>query len=124
MLTAVCATPIVEINAPQLRYVAGAIGRDDYLTQALNTYPSLTWLRDHTTPSDRILGLDNCSDVYAPPFPSYRSNCGFRPWTAVEIENQLSQMHFDFLVAPANDHVPGRTMEVFRDPNFVVYRLK
>ena len=38
LIPAVCATMIVEINAPQLRYVAGAIGRDEYLSQALNTY--------------------------------------------------------------------------------------
>lgn len=125
LITAVCAIMIVEINAPQLRYVAGAIGRDDYLSQALNTYPSLTWLRDHTTPAEHILGLENCSDVYAPPFPSYRSDCAFRPWTTAEIENQLSQMHFDFLVVPASARAPGpMAVEVFRDPNFVIYRLE
>jgi len=125
LITAVCAIMIVEINAPQLRYVAGAISRDEYLSQALSTYPSLAWLRDHTTPPERILGLENCSDVYAPPFPSYRSNCAFRPWTSAEIENQLSQMHFDYLVTPASDRAPiPSAVEVFRDPNFVVYRLK
>ena len=89
MIPAVCAIMIVEINAPQLRYVAGAISRDEYLSQALITYPSLAWLRDHTTPAERILGLENCSDVYAPPFPRYQSNCAFGPWTAAEVENQL-----------------------------------
>jgi hypothetical protein len=116
---------IIEINAPQLRYVAGAIGRDDYLNQALNTHPSLAWLRDHTKPSEYILGLENCSDVYAPPFPRYRSICSFRPWTAAEVENQLSQMHFGFVVLPASAPAPGKTaVEVFRDANFVIYRLE
>jgi hypothetical protein len=125
MITAICAIMIVEINAPQLRYVAGRIGRDAYLSQASITYSSLAWLRDHTTPADRILGLENCSDVYAPPFPRYRSNCAFRPWTAAEVENQLSQMHFDFLVEPASDRAPAQTsVEVFRDANFVIYRLE
>jgi len=125
MITAVCAIMIVEINAPQLRYVADRIGRDEYLSEALITYPSLRWLRDHTTPAEHILGLENCSDVYAPPFPRYRSNCAFRPWTAAEIENQLSQMHFDFLVLSASDRAPGQTaVEVFRDANFAIYRLR
>jgi len=125
MITAICAIMIVEINAPQLRYVAGRIGRDAYLSQALTTYSSLAWLRDHTAPAERILGLENCSDLYAPPFPQYRSNCAFRPWTAAEVENQLSQMHFDFLVAPASERPPTRTaVEVFRDTDFVVYRLE
>ena len=125
MTTAVCAIMIVEINLPQLRYFVGTLGRDEYLRQALITYPSLVWLRDHTTPAQHILGLENCSDVYAPPFPRYRSNCGFRPWSEAEIENQLSQMHFDFLVVPATDRPPGQTaVEVFRDANFVIFRLK
>ena len=124
IITAVCAIMIVEINAPQLRYVAGAIGRDEYLSQALITYPSLAWLRDHTSPTEHILGLENCSDVYAPPFPSYQSSCAFRPWTATEIEDRLNQMHFDYVVMPASDRTPGHSaVEVFRDANFVVYRL-
>jgi len=130
MIPAVCAIMIVEINAPQLRYVAGTIGagaisKDEYLSQALITYPSLIWLRDHTSPAEQILSLENCSDVYAPPFPRYRSICAFRPWTAAEIENQLSRMHFDFLVMPASDRAPAQTaVQVFRDPNFVIYRLQ
>jgi hypothetical protein len=125
MVTALCAIMIVEINAPQLRYVAGTIRRDEYLSQALITYPSLVWLRDHTSPTDFILSLENCSDVYAPPYPRYRSICAFRPWTAAEVESQLGQMHFDFLVIPASEQAPAQTaIEVFRDPNFVIYRLK
>ena len=125
LIPAVCACAIIEINAPQLLYVAGAIGRDEYLSRALNTYPSLAWLRDHTTPAERTLGLENCSDVYAPPFPRYRSICAFRPWTTVDVENQLSQMHFDFLLLPAGDRAPGQmAVEVFRDANFVICRLR
>jgi len=124
MIPAICAIMIVEINAPQLRYVAGAIGRDEYLSRTLITYPSLVWLRDHTTPGERILSLENCSDVYAPPFPRFRSICAFRSSTAVEVENQLRQMRFDFLVMPASDLSPGETaVEVFRDANFAIYRL-
>jgi hypothetical protein len=125
MIPAVCAIMIVEINAPQLRYVAGTVNRDEYLSRALITYPSLVWLRDHTSPTEQILSLENCSDVYAPPFPRYRSICAFRPWTAAEVENQLSQMHFDFLGVPASDPAPRQAAaEVFRDANFAIYRLK
>jgi 4-amino-4-deoxy-L-arabinose transferase-like glycosyltransferase len=132
LVPAICASMIIEINAPQLRYLAGKIGRDEYLSQADITHRSLTWLRDHTTPTERILGLENCADVYAPPFPRYRSNCAFRPWTAGEVERQLREMRFDWLVAPAGDHqadlaairATGRTAaEVYRDPSFVIYRL-
>jgi hypothetical protein len=133
LIPAMCATMIIEINAPQLRYVAGAIGRDDYLNQALNTHRSLAWLRDHTMPNERILGLENCSDVYAPEFPRYRSNCGFGPWTAAGVENQLRTESFDWLVAPPGDReadlaaarATGRVaQEMYRDPDFVIYRLE
>jgi len=129
MIPAVCAVMIVEINAPQLRYVTGISNRDEYLSQALITYPSLVWLRDHTTPADRILGLENCSDVYAPPYPRYQSNCVFRPWTAAEVGNQLRGKSFDWLVAPSGDQAAvlasgHSAREMYRDPNFEIYRLK
>jgi hypothetical protein len=132
LIPAICASMIVEINVPQLRYLAGEIGRDEYLSEADITYRSLAWLRDRTSPTDRILGLENCADVYAPPFPRYRSNCAFRPWSADEVERQLREMRFDWLLAPAGDQqsdleairATGRTAaEVYRDPSFVIYRL-
>jgi hypothetical protein len=123
LIPAVCASMIIEINAPQLRYVAGAIGRDEYLNRALNTHPSLAWLRDHTAAAETILGLENCSDVYAPPFPRYRSNCAFRPWTAAEVENQLRAMRFDWLVVPSGQFERAGT-EMYRDQDFVIYRLE
>ncbi|MCU1337687.1 MAG: hypothetical protein JWO19_3268 [Bryobacterales bacterium] len=132
VIPAVCASMIVEINAPQLRYFAGAIGRDEYLKEGLVTYASLAWLRDHTEPSERILGLENCSDVYAPHFPRYHSVCVFRPWTSPEVENQLRTASFDWLLAPPGDQeatLAGAratrrvAKEIYRDPNFVIYRL-
>jgi len=123
LIPAICACMIVEINAPQLLYVAGRISRDEYLSRALNTYPSLAWLRDNTSPSVRILGLENCSDVYAPPFPRYQSYCAFRPWTAGEIETQLRTARFDWLVAPPGEK-PPLGIEMYRDANFVIYRLE
>jgi len=129
VIPAICAIMIVEINAPQLRYVVGTIGRDEYLGRALNTYPSLAWLRDHTSPSERILGLENCSDVYAPQYPRYRSICIFRPWTDAEIENQLRTARYDWMVVTPGDpqavRAGGRVaQEMYRDPDFVIYRLK
>jgi len=133
LIPALCAIMIVEINAPQLRYLAGAISREEYLKQATITYASLAWLQDHTTPAQRILALENCSDVYAPEFPRYQSYCAFRPWTAAEVESELRTASFDWLLAPGGDQqadvtavrATGRAaMEEYRDPNFVIYRLE
>jgi hypothetical protein len=133
LIPAVCASMIIEINAPQIRYVAGRIGRDEYLSQATITFPSLAWLRDHTTSGEGILGLENCSDIYAPPFPRYRSTCAFRPWTAPEVENELRTAQFEWLLAPPGDQeadlsavrmIGRRALEMYRDPNFVIYRLQ
>jgi 4-amino-4-deoxy-L-arabinose transferase-like glycosyltransferase len=133
LIPAICACMIIEINLPQLRYVAGVLGRDQYLSQADVDYPALAWLRDHTAPAERILGLENCSDVYAPPFPRYQSYCAFRPWTAAEVEGQLRGASFDWLLAPAGYEQAGlaavaaterSAAEVFRDRSFVIYRLQ
>ncbi|HSP69661.1 MAG TPA: phospholipid carrier-dependent glycosyltransferase, partial [Bryobacteraceae bacterium] len=128
LIPAVCAVMIVEINLPQLRYLAGAIGRDNYLTQASYSYAPLAWLRDHTTPAERVLGLENCSDLYAPPFPRYQSYCAYRPWTAPEIESRLRTATFHWLLAPPGDQqavrATGRSaVEMYRDPHYVIYRL-
>jgi len=132
LVPAVCAAMIVEINLPQIRYLTGTISRDEYLTQATNTYASLAWLRDHATSSERILSLENCSDVYAPEFPRYRSVCAFRPWTAQEVEVHFRSVDFQWLLAPPGDqpadfaavHATGRSaMELYRDSDFVIYRL-
>ena len=129
LIPAVCAILIIEINLPRIRYLAGAIGREDYLTKSAITYAPLAWLRDHTAPADRILGLENCSDVYAPAFPRYRSECNFRAWTAAEAEMHLRTMPFDWLLAPAGDEPAVRStgrpmLEMYRDPFFVIYRLE
>ncbi len=123
---------IVEINVPQLRYLAGSISRDEYLRAANIAFPSLLWLRDHTATPDRILGLENCADVYAPEYPRYQSYCAFRPWTATEVEAQLRARSYDWLLAPGGDReadmaavsATGRAgSEVYRDANFAIYRL-
>jgi len=123
LIPAMCAAMIVEINLPQIRYLAGAISRDEYLTQTTITYAPLAWLRDHTSSEERILGLENCSDIYAPPFPRYRSECNFRPWTADEVAVHLRTADFQWLLAPSANQ-PGRpAVEMYRDANYVVYRL-
>ena len=125
---------IVEINAPQLRYIAGAIGRDEYLSQALITYlrspgsgitprrPNVFWVWRIAPTSMRRR------------YPRYQSNCAFRPWTAPEVENQLRTASFDLVGGSARRsskptwlrHAPPdkRPREVYRDPNFVIYRLQ
>ena len=125
LIPAICASMIVEINAPQLRYVAGAIGRDEYLNQALITYPSLAWLRDHTMPPNafwvwriaptstrRRSRATNPTAPSAPgPRPRSRANC--------------ARHRFDWLVAPPGDReadlaaarATGRVaQEMYRDP--------
>ncbi len=132
LIPAVCAIMIVEINVPQLRYLAGRASRDEYLRTANIAFPPLLWLRDHTAPPERILGLENCADVYAPEYPRYQSYCAFRPWTAAEVEVQLRGRSYDWLVAPVGDReadlaaaraAERPASEEYRDANFVIYRL-
>jgi hypothetical protein len=129
---AICSFMQVEINGPQLRYLAGAIGREQYLSAAVIPYPAIAFVNRNTGPDDRILGIENCLDAYAPPAPRYLSEC-MVPWTAETIGRQLRRDRFTWIVAPVDRIAEtvealrgaGRTGEErYRDQAFVVFRLK
>jgi hypothetical protein len=130
---ALCSLMLVEINAPQLRRLAGTIGREEYLAVAATPYRSLEFLVRQTGPDDRILGVGNCMAAYAPPAPRFRSVCIDSAWTAAGIAGQLRAGRYTWLVAPAA--MRAETVEALRmvgqpgearyeDSSFVVYRLR
>ncbi len=57
---------IVEINAPQLRYFARRIDKNEYLREALLPYRALEFVRSAAHPGDPVLSVDACPFVYAP----------------------------------------------------------
>jgi hypothetical protein len=123
---------ILEINYPQLRLLAGRLDRAGYLRAALVPYRSLEYLAAHTSPRDRILGLDNQADCYAPEFPRYRSMDRFRPWPESLIEERLRTGSYTWLVVPVQSEAAaiaaaGRYRRVpireYADEMFVVFRL-
>jgi hypothetical protein len=129
---ALCAVMPIEINAPQLQYLAGRIGRNEYLRAAALPYPALEFVNAATGAGDRILALENCMDAYAPPAPRYLSQCG-GSWDAAAILQQLRRDRFTWLVAPVDRIDQARAAlreyglegdEKYRDRAFTVLRLR
>jgi hypothetical protein len=127
---ALLAASIVEINVPQFQLFAGKIDNEDYLRQALVSYPSLEYLKTQTAPGDRVLGVENCSAAYAPDpaaFDCVWPASGPDYWG--EMENRLGQSRFRFLIVPTRETEAGAppglndAVLLYRDAAFSVYRL-
>ena len=95
---------IVEVNLPQLRYLAGALDKSGYLKQALVGYASLEFLDGIVRPGERVLSLDNCARAYAPD-PSNYICLGVPPRRADQapglLAGRLQRERFDYLLLPS-----------------------
>ena len=125
---------IIELNVPQLRFLAGRIDQHQYLREALQTYDSLTSLAAVTKPGDRVLGIENCSAFYAP--ENVEFNCVLVNDAASrrdsDLGNRLRQDHYRFVVSKNGPKEAAvlellesntRTTRLGMDQNFSVYRI-
>jgi hypothetical protein len=125
---ALLAAAIIEVNVPQLRLFAGKLDAAGYLREALVTYPSLEYLRTKAAPGERVFGIGNCSAAYAPDPAAFdcispEDVVNWRP-----VAERLVQDDFRFVIVPSGgagaEIVPLlKGTELYRDVNFVVYRL-
>jgi hypothetical protein len=126
---ALLAAVIVEVNAPQLRLFAGKLDAAGYLREALIAYPSLEYLRTKVAPGERVFGIGNCSAAYAPDPATF--DC-ISPDDVVnwhQVAERLLRDDFRFVIVPsggAGAEIVGllEAAELYRDVNFVVYRLQ
>ena len=90
---------MMEINAPQLRYLAGLTDRDGYLGEAISGYPVMQRLEDAWTPGSLALSSSNVALAYAPdPANIHYANAVetyVRPPKAF-----LDAYEYDFLIFP------------------------
>jgi len=125
----------LEINGPQLSYFSGAIGKREYLRRALRTYRSLEALQGMAGSGDAVLGVRNCSRLYAP-YPD-RYYCRYWDPESPEDRRRLARVLVDwnvrYAILPAAsarpavlDEIAGgaRWEPVYRGPHFCAYRLR
>jgi dolichyl-phosphate-mannose-protein mannosyltransferase len=99
----ICVILILEVNAPQFRYLFSHRDREQYLQEALGTYPSLRLLGSMAAPGDRVLGINNCSMAYAPdPDIFYcRERDPNNPEDVVDLTGTLNDPRFRFVIIPS-----------------------
>jgi hypothetical protein len=125
---ALLAAAIIEVNVPQLRLFAEKLDASGYLREALVTYPSLEYLRTKVAPGERVFGIGNCSAAYAPDPSAF--DC-VSPEEVVDwhpVAERIVRGDFRFVIVPSGDAGAGivallKGAELYRDANFVVYRL-
>jgi hypothetical protein len=126
---------ILEVNVPQVRYLARQIDGREYLRQALRTYPSLEALGAVAGPGDTVFGVQNCSRAYAP-YPG-RFLCDYyhpeNPADRAQLRQVLQAVGCRYLILPAPNSTPeileeltGRTrrVPVYLGEHYSVFRLK
>ncbi len=129
-----CVMLILEVNSPQIKYYTGRIDRQGYLREALQTYRSLEFLSRHADPSDRILGIRNCSMAYAPNPSNFF--CRYFDLNArdqiEEVEAAFRKPFFEWIVFPSTprweetvDRLsrPHGLKRVFTGEHYAVSRL-
>ena len=134
MTFAMLMTMIIEINAPQLRYFASQIDRDQYLLEAARYYPSIHHLHTQVKPDSLVLSLDNAAQGYSPdPARFHFVSCHEGLPRAIPIAHDyLASQDYDFIVLPTyftkrlpeiltEEYVAERSYE---DEYFSVYRIK
>src|SRR5205085_8598558 len=126
---ALLAAAIIDVNVPQLRLFAGKLDAAGYLREALVTYPSLDYLRTKVTPGERVFGIGNCSAAYAPDPATF--DC-VSPEDVVDwrrVAERIQRHDFRFVIVPNGEAGAGivallKGAEVYRDVDFVVYRVR
>lgn len=126
---------ILEINVPQIRYLAGQIDRREYLRQALRTFPSLEALEGVAGPRDTVFGVQNCSRAYAP-CPG-RFLCDYyHPENAADrarLRQALQDSDCRYLILPTPNSRPeileeltgtNRRVPVYLGEHYAVFRLE
>ena len=114
---------IVEINAPQLRYFAGRIGKAGYLREAMVPYRSIEFLKGIVGPGEAILSLDNCPLAYAPN-PSL-FHCLWQAESAPDaIRAEAARRDYGFLILPVAraDLAEARWRKVYADESYEIYQ--
>ncbi len=135
VLASLLTVAFLEINAPQLRYFAGSIGKSEYLRQALLTYRSLEALHGVAGAEDTVFGVQNCSRLYAP-FPE-RFYCEYynpeSPAERLALGRALQKLNPRYLVLPAASKRPevlqeitagARRQPLYQGPHYWVFSLE
>ena len=122
LLFSLTGTMIMEINAPQLRFLAGRITGTEYLREVLPSFASLQFLGREAASSDLVFAVGNCSVAYSP-FP-WNYDCLSARAPLETIRAHLGAFPFRYLILPAGFPAPvALDQPDYQDSSYAVYRL-
>jgi hypothetical protein len=113
---------IMEINAPQIRFLARRINGREYVRGVLPSVASLDFLAGAARPGDLVLSIGNCALTYAGVPWNYE--CLSPRLPPAQIRRRLSERPFRFLILPSHFTPPVVLRKAeYSDAAFSVYRL-
>lgn len=132
-LFALVVTMLLEVNAPQLRYLAGRISKVEFQREAVRFFPPLEYLSTVVGPDDLIFSLDNQARGYAPWPANYdymTPRTRKRTYTMDEIVERMKRKPYRYFIVPTELHEQYRErLEsefpvefAYGDEHYTVYR--
>jgi hypothetical protein len=123
---------IIEVNVPEIAFLAGRLNRSSFLHSALRTYGSLEFLKSVAKPGEPIFGIDNCSRAYAP--NPLQFSCVLCPGDCElgELRAKMDQQPPRYLIVGEERRPEGITgileadswMKIYHDEYFSVYERR
>lgn len=117
-------TLMLEVNAPQLRYLAGQLDKPGYLRAAVADYRAIEFLNGELAEGERVLSIGNCAAGYAD--DPNRVRCvryvrGVREEQATTVAEAVRAWRPELVLVPA-DEGGTRIMELLGgDPEAPLY---
>jgi len=103
----------IEVNAPQLRYLAGLVDREGYLRAAVRSYPAAAYLRERAGPEDWILSCGNGGHAYLKHLGKFHIEpCSGR--FRAGFEQTLAAKRWDWVILPNRERRREQDAELMR----------
>jgi hypothetical protein len=125
LIIAMLAVMIIEVNGPQIAYLAGRLDKPGYLGSVLRTYRSLEYLQK-AEPGAEILGIDNCTRAYAPnPLKFQCVLCPQKGCETSDVKANLEKFRPQYIVIPEAGQLSPElaAIRVYRDEYFAIYKV-
>ena len=117
---------VLEINWPQIRYLAGDLDKPAYLRAALPGYQAIEALAVHRQPGEKVMSLETCGAAYYPQpwlVECFVVSTDFQSWD--RMLEKLEQEKYDYLVAPLSrltEQLP-HSQEIWRGKGITARRI-
>lgn len=97
---------MLEVNAPQLAYLAGKLDKEAYLREAMADYGAVAFLNGRQQAGERVFSINNCSSAYATDparFRCLRYDHAFEPRVVEAIRGAVTASQPAYIVLPADE---------------------